>query len=267
MRGFSNQFILFSMEAKRFLQNRRQMLFTFLVPVLVVFALLFGISLLEREAAAGEIELYGAEPFREMLKEQFPETVCTFHEEPVASEASFPEKKNAVVIYVLQGEIRVYYRSSMITNPTVRDTARQMAESILVLQAGEPSASDYWQAVESIHTVDMARPADYLENTVLPLVSMIFMVVFLLTNASVSSLTTEMLSGERENGSLDLLLLSGTSIKTILFEKYRFAVLLTYALLLVQGAALLAGMYCVQPELYRAFFCRETLLRHGLFLS
>lgn len=254
MRKFSNQWIVFSMEVNRFLQNRKQLLLSFFVPVLVVVALLFGISMLEKDAAAGEVKLYGADAFREVLCERFPEIICTFHEEAFASEASLPEKKNVAVVRVLQEEIRIYYRSSMITNPAVPDLARQLAESILALQAGEAADSDYRKTVTAIRMVDMARPEDYLENTGLPLVSMIFMVVFLLTNASVSGLTTETLSGERENGSLDLLLLSGTPVKTILLEKYLFAVLYTYALLLVQGAALLVGIRFVQPQLYRAAF-------------
>lgn len=230
------------------------MLFSFLVPILVGVALLLGISMLEKDAAAGEVELYGADSFREVLNERFPEITCTFHEESFASEASLPEKKNVAVVCVSQEEIRIYYRSSMITNPAVPDIARQLAENILALQAGENADSDYWKTVTAIRMVDMARPEDYLKNTVLPLVSMIFMVVFLLTNASVSSLATETISGERENGSLDLLLLSGTPVKTILLEKYLFAVLYTYVLLLVQGVALLVGMRFVQPQLYQAAF-------------
>lgn len=248
----SSKNIIFSMEVKRFTQNRKQMLFTFLVPILVVLALLCGLAFLEDAGVKGSIELYGANMYSGVLNEKFEEYDVCFSEEEFRSENSrLGIDKNVIVITVLQNEIQVIYDSSMITNTYLLDVASRMSESILALQKNENIYVDYWKKVDTIQMVDIGQTSEYLKSIVLPLISMVFVIILMLVNTSVSNLAIETIAGDRERGSLDLLLLSGGDWKTIVLEKYMFIAINAFLLLLVQGVTLFVGMRFLQPQLYQ----------------
>lgn len=206
MKYHSKKYIIFLMEEKRFFQNKKQVMSTFLTPLIVVLALLLGLSLVESNVARSKIELYNAEAYKDVLFDNFYGQECFFHTEPFILEDSHLRiDKNNVVIQVLPDEIQVIYDSSLLTNNNVLVNAVNIADAILALQINEATYLAYQQTIDTVKTLDIGQPADYLEHILLPLISLILVVVFMLTNLSISSLTTEAVLGERERGTLDLL--------------------------------------------------------------
>lgn len=251
MKHILDKYIIFSMEAKRLMQNRKQIWTMFLVPVLMVLTLLWGVALLETKEQYGRIDVYGANMYSDMLLEKFSEYEVVLSEEKFVVESfRLDNEKNNVAINVLQNEIQIIYDSAMVTNVQFLDVAKRMADSILTLKASESTYVNYWQGIDVIQSVDIGQSCDYLKNVLLPLISLVFVIILMLTNMSISNLAIEMYAGEREKGSFDLLLLSGTRLKTIVLEKYIFLTLNTFLLLIVQGTALFLGLRYFQPELY-----------------
>ena len=165
MKHILDKYIIFSMEAKRLMQNRKQILTMFLVPVLMVLTLLWGVALLETKEQYGRIDVYGANMYSDMLLEKFSEYEVVLSEEKFVVESfRLDNEKNNVAINVLQNEIQIIYDSAMVTNVQFLDVAKRMADSILTLKASESTYVNYWQGIDVIQSVDIGQSCDYLKN-------------------------------------------------------------------------------------------------------
>lgn len=245
--------ILFTMEIKRFWQNRKQIVCTFFVPPMVLCALLYGMVRLTGSSTMGSIAVYGASAYPELLEDNGCKYPCVFYETEFLPEQQKKWDKNKVVISVSEEEIQILYDSSTMTNSTVLHEAKCLADNILAMQIQKVGYPEYLQRVNCIRVIETEQPSEYLENVLLPLFGALVMISLMIINMSIGSLTTEALTTERTSGFLDLLLLSGTPIRSIVMEKYLFAALISFLLLMLQGIVLLLGFRCTQPELYLFF--------------
>lgn len=238
------------MEAKRFFQNRKQVITTFLLGPVMVFLMLSAIgSISESES---RIEVYGAETFYEVLTEEAENDECiVFEHGTVDHKERASLDKNTVVIVAEQDTVQIYYDSSLLTDSELLYKAQELADRIAAWQINEAQYPIYDETVRSISIVDISSSAEQIELLLIPIVSMVFIIALMLANTSISSLATDAIAGERERGTFDMLRLSGTGIRSIILGKYIFIVFVSMVILIAEAAVLALGVQKYYPELFQ----------------
>ena len=250
MKQLSHIMIIFSIEMRRFYQNRKQILTTFLLGPLIVLAMLYAIGNISVEEA--RIEIYGADVFREILIEDTDNMPSVFFVDGMADyKANTSREKNIIVISVEQDAVKIFYDSSLLTDAGLLYTAQELADRIVALQINEAQYPEYDESVRGFSIVDISSSIDQIEMVLIPLVSMVFIIALMLANTSISSLATDSIAGERERGTFDMLRLSGTGIRSIILGKYIFIVFVSMVILTAEAAVLVLGVQKYYPELFR----------------
>lgn len=247
---FSRLKTIIFMEAKRFFQNRKQVITTFLLGPVMVFLTLSAIgSISESES---RIEVYGAENSCEVLTEETQnDERIVFESGTVDHKERASLKKNTVVIAVVQDAVHIYYDSSLLTDTGLLYTAQELADRIVALQINNAHYLIYDEAVSGIQIVDISSSADQIEMVLIPIVSMVFIIALMLANTVISSHATDAIAGERERGTFDMLRLSGTGIRSIILGKYIFIVFVSMVILVAEAAVLVLSIHKYYPELFR----------------
>lgn len=250
MKFISKMLTIFLMEAYSFFQNRKQIIITFLLGPIMVFAMMYAMGGIS--TAESRIEIYGAQVIREVLAEAFEsDEGIVFKEGTVDHKSRASAEKNTVVIAVEQVGVCIYYDSALLTDSELLYTAQALADRIVALQINEDQYLMYDENVSAIRSVDISSAGDQIGAVLIPLVSMVFIIALMLANTSISSMATDTVAGERERGTFDMLRLSGTKISTIILGKYAFIVLVGLAVLITEAAFLALGLRHYQQELYR----------------
>ena len=238
---------IFSIETRRFFQNQKQVITTFLLGPIMVFFMLYACFAIS--AIDSHIEVYGTQMFRQVLAEGDEDVI--FKEGTTDYKSRASAKKNTVVIAVEKDGVCIYYDSSLLTDSGLLYKAQELADRIAALQINEAQYPTYDETVCNISIMDISSSADQIEMVLIPLISMVFIIALMLANMSISSLATDSIAGERERGTFDMLRLSGTGIRSIILGKYIFIVFVSMVILTAEAAALALGVQKYYPELFR----------------
>lgn len=243
------QIVIF-MEANRFFKNRKQVLIAFLLGPIMVFLMLSAISNISESESY--IEVYGAEDFREVLTAETKNTErVVFETGTVDYKSRASHGKNTLVIAVGQDIVQIYFDSALLTDSGLLYAAQELANRIVALQINEAQYPVYDEFVCHISIVDISGSTNQIEMVLIPLVSMVFIIALMLANASISSLSTDAIAGERERGTFDMLRLSGTGIHSIILGKYIFIVFVSVVILTAETTAVVLGIIKYYPQLFQ----------------
>ena len=252
------------MEASRFFQNRNLAASTLLFAPIMVILMLWTISNIESDSHQPRVAIYGASDLAPVITAEFGETAPLFFEDAAPDgETRNKVEKNNVVISAVGETVDIYYDSSLLTDPDLLNTALKTADSILALRIGERCYTGFLQEASAIRRSDISTVDDRIELILMPLVLTVFVVTLMLTNVSIGNLSADAVAGERERGTLDMLRLSGTTPSSIIMGKYGFIVLIGTLVLILQGIALVPGLYLFQRELFHTV--TEAATAHPLW--
>lgn len=227
---------IFRMEARKFFLSRKAVLSALLAgPILILF-LLLGIPLLS--PASGGVIVYG-QGIDPVVAEGLTQVVfCGESDNWLADFRS----GNASVAVVTQGdEAGIYYDSSVSVSSASLEKAHEIAGNIALLEASPEDFPDFTQQIHRIEAVDISKDSDYL-STFLPFVSMLFMMAMMTFQSCIADHSIDALCGERERGTLDMLLLTGTPISAILLGKAAFLALAGLVILTLDSLAMVLGL-------------------------
>lgn len=242
---------IFSMQARGFFQDRKQALTALLFGPLMVLVLFYAITGVT--VSKSEIRVFGAVQYRDALTGSTRDGESVVFARGEAADAAWiAGGQNRVALAVESGSVQILYDSSLLTDTGLLHKAQELAGRITALQINEAQYPAYDQALQSIELADISSGADQVAQVLIPLVSLIFIIVLMLTNSSISSLATDTIAGERERGTFDMLRLSGTGIPAILLGKYAFTAAIGILMVVLQAGAVILGLRIFWPELLRA---------------
>ena len=270
-------------ELKCFFHNRRQILTNFLPGPLVVLLIMFFISHIA--ATPSRIEIYNGDNYKNIIQAtaQDPDIV-SYSENKTINKDDLSSKKNYVVIQINPDGISISYNSSLITNTSLISKAKDIARRIAIIQDGNIQVSQYDNSLSTYHLIDISNYEDQIQLVLIPFLSLMFIVFFMLTNNCISNLSIDTVSGDQERGTFDMLILSGAGVFSILAGKYLFVFFLNLCILVFGSIIILAGLSFMQPVLYTLiisgtqsilascipFFiclCSASLLSPALFIA
>lgn len=234
---------IFSMQAHGFFENRKQVVMTLLFGPMMVFLMLFVLG--DISAAESQIVIYGAEPYRQELMAE--DLVFAQGEVDTALLAS---GEASVVLAVDDQGVQLYYDSSVLRNSAVLYRAQELGDRITAMMIAHGAYPQFQNAVDAIATVDISTDENQIETVLIPMVSMVFLIGMILANSNMGTMATDAIAGERERGTFDMLRLSGTKISAVMLGKYGFIMLVSVAILVMDGLALALGLWKFCPEIF-----------------
>ncbi len=244
--------ILYS-EAKCFFHNRRQVLAAFLPGPLVVLLLMFLISHIT--AIPSRIDVFGGEEYRNFIQTTINSPdIISFTENRAIGPDVLSRQKNYAAIQVGADEICIQYNSSLISDPGLISKAKDIARCIAVIRESPDRLEEYSDTLSAYRLTDLSTYEDQIDSVLIPFLSLFFILFFMLANNTVGSLSIDTITGDKERGTFDMLVLSGAGIFSILAGKYLFIALLSLLILIFGAAVVLAGLSFIQPVLYAVLF-------------
>lgn len=234
---------IFTMQARGFFENRKQVVMTLLFGPMMVFLMLFVMG--DISQTESKIMLYGAEPYRQELMAE--DVVFAQGEMDTALLAS---GEASAILVVDDDGVKAYYDSSVLRDSDVLFRVQELSDRLTAMMIGSGAYSQFSTAVDAITTVDISTAGDQVETVLIPVVSMVFLIGMMLANANTGSMATDAIAGERERGTFDMLRLSGTKISAVILGKYAFIVLVSVVILVMDGIAMALGLWKFCPEIF-----------------
>ena len=236
-------------ELNCFFHNHKQILVFFLPGPLVVLLIMFFISHIA--TVPSQIEIYGGNNYKSIIQAtiQNPDIV-SYSDNKLISKADLSSHKNHIVIQANPDEINISYNSSLITDTSLISNAKDIARRIAIIQDGNMQISQYDDTMSTYHLIDISNYADQIQLVLIPFLSLMFIVFFMLTNNCICSLSVDTVSGNQERGTFDMLVLSGASVLSILVGKYLFVFILNLCIFIFGSIIIMTGLSFVQPALY-----------------
>ena len=224
---------IFNMESKKFLQNKRTFLLTFLLGPIMILAFVFLVQ--QMEPKNSKIEIYNYSNIDEIVAAPFENVEF---KEGADYEASISSEKNVVAIVNGGETVDVYYNPSLLTDRELLNDARKIALNIIAMTENADRYSVYEKSVNNIQRKNINDEKTYLIKTFASTISLLFFVALMTTNTAIGNMSSDAICGERERGTFDTLLLSGTKISTIVLGKMLFISVVGFFILVINGIAL-----------------------------
>lgn len=251
MKDVSSTVIAFRMEAKRFFGNRKIVLSAVVLPIVMMFFIIFGISELEKNENGFEIHIYSSSDIVKIIQQseltKIPNLV--FSDKTETFETDISSNRNCIGILV-DTSIKIGYDSATLTEQEALFAAQHLAMQISVLLSEQGVFTEYIANEPSFAKIDVCQASDKLIKMITPLLMMISIISVMLVCANIVSLSSDSISGERERGTLDMLRLSGVKLMSVILGKTLFLVFLSWSIMILESIAALIGMLIFNPSIF-----------------
>lgn len=241
---------IFKMESKKFLQNPKNILSTFLAGPLLIFLLLFMFTQISTSSTSA-IEIYTSEPISESVASGFQNVEfrsdMNEYEERVRTGAN-------VIAVVDDGEsINIYYDSSLLSNTNLLFDARKIATNIAVMRENSEGYNDFIKDVNEIDITNLADDNNSFYVALSTIITLMFFITLMSVNSAIGNMATDAICGERERGTFDTLTLSGVKPSALVLGKMSFIALIGFAMLLVNSIAIGISLCYIFDGAYEFF--------------
>lgn len=241
---------IFKMESKKFFQNPKNILSTFLVGPLLIFLLLFMFTQITIPSTSS-IEIYSVEILPEIIAANFNDVEFRNNVEEYENRIKTGETAIAIVN---DGEsVNIYYDSSLLPDTNLLLNAKKIAANIIVMQENSEQYNEFIENIKEIKLTNLNENSNSFYVAISSVITLMFFVTLMSVNTSIGSMATDAICGERERGTFDTLTLSGIKPSCLVLGKMSFITLIGFTMLIINSIALGIGLCYTFDGAYEFF--------------
>lgn len=252
-----NSITIFKMSLNKLLKDKKILISTFLIPFLMVIGFLLFLHIIDNNAETYDIVVY-SDDANQNISVDFKGNDISYSNNIAAAKDEILKEGNRFGI-IDDGEISFIYDSTTVKDSNDFNHALEVAREYNIYTQNEDAYKTYIKNKPKFSENDLSSDNQILNKKLQPLISSGIVIMLMVAIMSLANFSTELLAGEREKGSFDNLVLSGTSFREIISGKSLFLILIATMILLFIGIGFFLGLRFIFTDIVDYFTASSNI--------
>lgn len=252
-----NSITIFIMSLNKLLKDKKILISTFLIPFLMVIGFLLFLHSIDNNAESYDLVVY-SDDAKQNISVDFKGNDISYSNNIATAKDEILKEGNRFGI-IDDGEISFIYDSTTVKDSNDFNHALEVAREYNIYTQNEDAYKTYIKNKPKFSENDLSSDNQILNKKLQPLISSGIVIMLMVAIMSLANFSTELLAGEREKGSFDNLVLSGTSFREIISGKSLFLILIATMILLFIGIGFFLGLRFIFTDIVDYFTASSNI--------